>query len=244
MAVHHAHHPSHKKRWTEYLLEFFMLFLAVFLGFIAENIREHIVEKHRARDLAISLISDMEEDTAQINKLNAYRMHRAEIIDSFYFYLQEKPQEVDRKHFYRLAKLIQGSRYFSPSTGTINQLKSAGYLRYFTKTKLPALLSEYEAIYTDCALDEKIENAHLYDRYYATLIKTTDAESLDSLFNHPSQISGKGITTIPDPDVSELKKIITMVKYQNTVFIRAGGQFQQLKAKQVEIIQHLEHEYH
>ena len=38
MEVHkHPHHVTHKKKWAEYLLEFFMLFLAVFLGFLAEN---------------------------------------------------------------------------------------------------------------------------------------------------------------------------------------------------------------
>lgn len=243
MEVHHSHHPSHKKNWSGYLLEFFMLFLAVFLGFIAENIREHIVEKNRAKELAVSLITEMKKDTAQIDALFAYRTTRAAMIDSFYNYLHQDPQTVDRKHFYRLAKLIQASRYFSPSTGTINQLKSAGYLRYFTKTELPTLLSEYEAVYTDNALDEKIENAHLYDRYYATLIKTTDPLSLDSLFNYPLQISGTGITPIGVGELAELKKIITMVKYQNSVFIRPGGQFDHLRAKQVKIIRHLENKY-
>src|SRR5690242_1494579 len=48
MEVHkHPHHSMHKKKWSEYLLEFFMLFLAVFLGFVAENIREHSVEYDR-----------------------------------------------------------------------------------------------------------------------------------------------------------------------------------------------------
>jgi hypothetical protein len=47
MEVHkHPHHVMHKKKWNEYLLEFFMIFFAVFLGFLAENRREHIVE-HR-----------------------------------------------------------------------------------------------------------------------------------------------------------------------------------------------------
>ena len=44
MEVHHPHHPSHKKKWSEYILEFVMLFTAVSLGFIAENIREHNTE--------------------------------------------------------------------------------------------------------------------------------------------------------------------------------------------------------
>ena len=38
MEVHkHPHHVTHKKKWGEYILEFLMLFLAVFLGFIAEK---------------------------------------------------------------------------------------------------------------------------------------------------------------------------------------------------------------
>ena len=34
---HHSHHP---KKWKEYLTEFLMLFLAVSMGFVAENLRE------------------------------------------------------------------------------------------------------------------------------------------------------------------------------------------------------------
>ncbi len=38
MEVHkHPHHVMHKKNMGEYFLEFIMLFLAVFLGFLAEN---------------------------------------------------------------------------------------------------------------------------------------------------------------------------------------------------------------
>src|SRR3982750_4314445 len=57
MEVHkHPHHVTHKKKWGEYFLEFLMLFLAVTLGFIAENIREHIAEHNRAEEYAISLV--------------------------------------------------------------------------------------------------------------------------------------------------------------------------------------------
>jgi len=59
MEVHHSHHPTHKKKWTEYLLEFFMLFLAVFLGFVAENIREHSVECSREKQYMQSMVEDL-----------------------------------------------------------------------------------------------------------------------------------------------------------------------------------------
>src|SRR5215471_3000799 len=63
MEVHkHPHHVTHKKKWIEYLLEFLMLFLAVFLGFVAENIREHKVENDRAKEFAISLVRDLNND--------------------------------------------------------------------------------------------------------------------------------------------------------------------------------------
>jgi len=48
MEVHHHSHTSRKK-WTHYFWEFFMLFLAVFCGFLAENEREHYVESKREK---------------------------------------------------------------------------------------------------------------------------------------------------------------------------------------------------
>ncbi len=41
MEVHHHPHVE-KKNFKEYFLEFLMIFLAVTLGFFAENVREHI----------------------------------------------------------------------------------------------------------------------------------------------------------------------------------------------------------
>ena len=60
MEVHkHPHHVTHKKKWGEYLLEFFILFLAVFLGFVAENIREQSVERHREKEFIQSFVEDL-----------------------------------------------------------------------------------------------------------------------------------------------------------------------------------------
>src|SRR5258705_10785338 len=72
MEVHaHTHSvepDSHRgrKKWTHYLWEFLMLFLAVFCGFLAENIREHRVEQLRAKEFARSLVQDLQNDTTAI----------------------------------------------------------------------------------------------------------------------------------------------------------------------------------
>ena len=44
MEVHHHAHHKEKRTWKSYFWEFLMLFLAVFLGFLAENQREHFIE--------------------------------------------------------------------------------------------------------------------------------------------------------------------------------------------------------
>ena len=56
---HHSHHP---KKWKEYITEFLMLFLAVTLGFFAENVREHQIEKSREVQLMKSMVSDLNKN--------------------------------------------------------------------------------------------------------------------------------------------------------------------------------------
>jgi hypothetical protein len=48
MEVHHHLHVE-KKNFKEYFLEFLMIFLAVTLGFFAENIREGISNHNKER---------------------------------------------------------------------------------------------------------------------------------------------------------------------------------------------------
>ncbi|MBM3914703.1 MAG: hypothetical protein FJ348_01510 [Sphingomonadales bacterium] len=68
MEVHHPHHPTHKKNWKEYIVEFLMLFAAVTLGFFAENIREHqIIDNHKNQNL-IAMVNDLQQDSIEIKK--------------------------------------------------------------------------------------------------------------------------------------------------------------------------------
>ena len=66
---HHPHVPTHSKPWKEYILEFAMLFLAVSMGFIAENVREKYVEKERSEELIQAFIIDVKANQKQLNLL-------------------------------------------------------------------------------------------------------------------------------------------------------------------------------
>src|SRR6187401_2294201 len=63
----HAHSHTERKKWTHYIWEFLMLFLAVFCGFLAENQREHMIEHRREKEYMRSLIEDLQTDTANLN---------------------------------------------------------------------------------------------------------------------------------------------------------------------------------
>jgi len=82
MEVHHPHHPTHKKKWAEYFLEFFMLFIAVTLGFFAENQREHFVEKHREKQYMESLLLDLEKDKMEVEAARKFTNTQIANIDT------------------------------------------------------------------------------------------------------------------------------------------------------------------
>ncbi len=63
MEVHHPHHPTHKKKWSEYSIEFVMLFAAVTLGFFAENVREHKIMIERKDQNLFSILQDLKQDS-------------------------------------------------------------------------------------------------------------------------------------------------------------------------------------
>ena len=72
MEVHHPHHPTHKKKWSEYIIEFLMLFAAVTLGFFAENVREHKIMNERKDQNLFSILQDLKQDSIYLESTIKY----------------------------------------------------------------------------------------------------------------------------------------------------------------------------
>jgi hypothetical protein len=107
MEVHkHPHHVMHKKKWNEYLLEFFMLFLAVFLGFVAENMRENISEKKQAEELARSLYKDVYSDSIIVHQRILGRLEKEKYINYFVQYVSDSDLVNLSPNFYRFPKPV------------------------------------------------------------------------------------------------------------------------------------------
>src|SRR5450432_616805 len=65
MEVHHHPHVE-KKNFKEYFLEFLMIFLAVTMGFFAENIREHFVNKEKEKQYIKSFYEDLSNNEIEL----------------------------------------------------------------------------------------------------------------------------------------------------------------------------------
>src|SRR5437764_15033239 len=123
MEVHHSHHPTHKKKWTEYFLEFLMLFLAVTLGFIAENLRENFAEHRNAKILAQSLFEDVKKDTASLHALIAFSNKKINSADSVLMVLHSARSTWNVKSFYANMVPMLTSLPFRSTDGTYTQMK-------------------------------------------------------------------------------------------------------------------------
>ncbi len=72
MEIHQPHHTTHKKKWSEYIIEFVMLFTAVTLGFFAENLREHKILNERKDQNLFSILQDLKQDSIYLESTIKY----------------------------------------------------------------------------------------------------------------------------------------------------------------------------
>ena len=151
MEIHHTHHhdnSQHKEKlWTHYALEFFMLFLAVSLGFFVENFRETTVESHREKELAKTLYGELHDDSVVVANKVKIRLDKEKDLDYLSNYFRDSSLTSLPREFYpayTTSTYLINTYAFEPKDGILNQLKSSGSLRYFKSVALQKLLGDLD----------------------------------------------------------------------------------------------------
>jgi len=121
----HAHTHTERKKWTHYLWEFLMLFLAVFCGFLAENQREHMIEHQREKKYIVSLIKDVELDIASLENSVALRKIQLSYFDSLTTILKQGYKKSDER-FLLLCSSYSQINTFSISRSDNSAVKKFG----------------------------------------------------------------------------------------------------------------------
>ena len=143
----HSHSHTPRLKWTHYFWEFVMLFFAVFCGFIAENIREHRVEKDRAKQYIFSFCSDLKRDTARFSivmKIDEEKINTLKNIFSCYDSLSNNWKETTC--LIEIARKSATNSTVGFNDGSMQQLKNAGGFRLLDKEDRDSIVNYDNAI--------------------------------------------------------------------------------------------------
>ncbi|MEP6674754.1 MAG: hypothetical protein ABJA78_06355 [Ferruginibacter sp.] len=176
MEVHH--HPKvEKKNFKEYLLEGLMIFLAVTLGFFAENYSEHVTDAQREKEFAVELYAELKSDSTVAANMFLIRGQKLKDMDYLSSYFKDSSLTALPKAFYpayTTSLYLINSYSFEPKDGILEQLKSSGSLRYFKSAALQKLLGDISV----CINNMRYRNEQEY-QFFASPIKSFMLEHYD-----------------------------------------------------------------
>jgi len=237
----HAHSHTERKKFTHYLWEFVMLFLAVFCGFLAEYQLEHTIEKQKGADYIKSMIEDLQNDTAKLNKVTGSLSKINNSIDTIILYYNDIGTSTNPV-LLRNLRAINGFPTFFYSDRTIQQLKNSGGMRLIKDKKAADGIMDYDAVIRN------YENNAIYvQRYWEglTALRLTiiDRQSLDNLISNSADSKVKpGYLITNDPiALRKLKNLIYELQFyhKNTIRDNTG-----LIEKATELMEVLRTQYH
>ena len=222
MEVHH--HPNvEKKGFKEYFLEFLMIFLAVTLGFFAENIRENISDKEHVQLLSEQLVNDLKKDTAALNKNISLETLFTRKEDSLFYLLQQPIGKADLKKMQELILDCYNSvTIFTASSGAITEIKNELQLKQLSKSKIMSYITDYEL---DLSRLQYLENyqQHNEREYIQTFIiahftPANMRSGLTSDFNN--HVTDAQVRNLTQNDMTQLSVSLEDIEAYDKIFIK------------------------
>jgi hypothetical protein len=140
MEVHHPHHIP--KKIKEYITEFIMLFAAVTLGFIAENLREHQIENNRAKEYLELFKEEIGRNNRSIDSVLKFGIPLLQKNEKLYFSMYSNKNISTEEIIENLDLMIYR---FSNDKRIFELMKNSGSLRYIKDKKLIEEINIYES---------------------------------------------------------------------------------------------------
>jgi len=246
MEVHH--HPDvEKKTFKQYVLEGLMIFLAVFMGFIAENIRESIADHEHEQQYMESMVRDLALDTIVFNAGFSIKDERIKAIDTvFRFFENNGEPKTIPLNVYRNINRALWDRINTRNTATINQLKNAGGLRLIRMQDVRDSIAKYDQLW---------ERADYYKEVYYTLQREAD-DMVEKMVNAPdllnayrlnstgtSKYIGLSSSSIIRINTGELNQYLNFLNRQKITTTQDKLIHKRLKEKAVSLIKIIKKEY-
>ena len=249
MEVHHHRHTPRKK-WTHYLWEFLMLFLAVFCGFLAENQREHYVEGKREKKYIQNLVQDLIRDTINYTKAIINRVQREEQAYQLVTLLYSPDRNNHLHDIYFFARQMPRLNIlFFPATAAMNQLKNSGAIRLIRKSNITDSILAYD-VNTDAFAQRQNTEIDYRNSYREAAGDVFDASvfmsMLDSSFHDVNQVVQRPrfVKPLISQDQQTINNICTRVHFIYSASMITRNTLIHLKTQAIRLIELLNKEYH
>jgi hypothetical protein len=245
----HAHSHTARKKWTHYFWEFLMLFLAVSLGFYAENTREGILHKKEVKTQLNSMLSDLHSDIILFDSVTDRNMYGSQMADSLIELLHSDIKNTTEIYF--AARTVTANLgYYYTNSKSFDQLKTAGLLRYIKNKQLLDSIGGYYVSFQWLAnqidllrlkLDEihrgnvRVFNSYVFQQMISTrIIGATSLGGQKTVINKPA--SNPALLSVDANDINTVS--LNYHYYSATIkfYIRMGNALQNRAKGLIEII--------
>jgi hypothetical protein len=119
-----------------------MIFLAVTLGFLAENLREHIKNKNEVHENMQSVLADLKSDVSHFNSVIDVNTYSYTLADSLVSLLHNNISNTPQIYFHARS-VTSNINYFYTNSKTFDQMKASGVLKLVRPRKLLDSLGLY-----------------------------------------------------------------------------------------------------
>ena len=246
MEVHHHSH-SERKKWTHYFWEFLMLFLAVFCGFLAENLREHFVEKKREKEYIRSMIEDLKTDTKYFATELAGRKQNRIMTDSLINLLSKKDRtEFQEQRMYYFARYcIAGVELPQFHDRTYDQMKSSGNLRLIHEKNIADSISNYYFNAKEIQVNINQTQARILTaiefegKVFDGIVFQQILDKDNFIFSQPA-----GNPKLITDDKTIINELIVRLHYLISISAFTELYFKRMNTQAIQLIAFLQNEYH
>jgi hypothetical protein len=238
-------HKAPGQGWKHYFFEFFMLFTAVFCGFLAENWREHIVELEREQQYIRSFYQDLTEDENDQQKTINNLDHEVIIADSLFALLNNINTTKPANQVYMDLRSMSrsGTVLVRVNDRTIVQLRNAGGMRLIRNKNVSDSMMVYykEISYLQFLFDESVSIRRSLREKYEPLLDAADfAKIVD---NNNAIINPANVLHLRSADPNTINSCLLEINNIRGLSIGTKKRIQALKERAKRIKQFIEKEY-
>ena len=161
------------------------------MGFIAENVREHIADNNKGKEYMHSMYQDLKADTLELNRIIQYKTADIIYFDSLFYLFQSKTFKANTRDVYYYMRIMPRQNFFYRVDGTNKQLENAGGYRLVNKRAIVDSLHAYTRIYNELKDLENLEQEN------ANLLRTKIFKICDG-FVFDKMIEGENIKRLSE----------------------------------------------